>query len=69
MAHPTLHDGQPPPPWDVVEFTFSDRDTNVELMILCNKTSFILQATAANFSDSPELEEKISLFPRCCSKL
>ncbi|KAJ6443272.1 hypothetical protein O9K51_04451 [Purpureocillium lavendulum] len=62
MAHPNLRDAQSPPPWDVVEFTFSDRDTNVELTILCNKTCFTLKATAANFSDSPELEEKYLFF-------
>ncbi|PWI66191.1 hypothetical protein PCL_05409 [Purpureocillium lilacinum] len=62
MVHPTLLDVTPPPPWTLVEFTCSDKDTDVEFIISCSRTFFSLTSTAANFSDSPLLEQQYLFF-------
>ncbi|POR33089.1 Serine/threonine-protein kinase PKH1 [Tolypocladium paradoxum] len=61
MEDSTIHD-TPPPPWSVLEFTFSDRNTDSELIIMCNKKCFVMHSAAANFSDSPQLKERYRFF-------
>ncbi|KAM4066783.1 kinase [Hirsutella rhossiliensis] len=61
MGDSTIQD-TPPLPWSVLEFTFSDRNTDSELIIMCNKTCFVVHLAAANFSESTKLKEKYIFF-------
>ncbi|KND93587.1 hypothetical protein TOPH_01532 [Tolypocladium ophioglossoides CBS 100239] len=60
MKESTIHN-TPPTPWSVLEFTFSNRNTDSEIIIMCKKC-FVRHLTAANFSGSPQLKEKYLYF-------
>lgn len=51
-----------PPPWSVIEFSFSNRDTDSELVLLCNQTRLVLYLTACSLSESPKLQEQYAFF-------
>ncbi|KAF4949254.1 hypothetical protein FGADI_9025 [Fusarium gaditjirri] len=50
------------PPWSVIEFTFSNQDTDSELVVMCNYCQFIVSASADSFSQSPALKSKYFFF-------
>ncbi|KAF1814697.1 hypothetical protein P152DRAFT_392425 [Eremomyces bilateralis CBS 781.70] len=52
----------PPPPWSVLEFTFSNRNTDSELVITCCGKRFSLHLFADNFTESPRLKERYLFF-------
>lgn len=52
----------PPPPWSVIEFTFSNRDTDSELVVMCNGKRFVIYLFADNFSESPLLRDRYLFF-------
>ncbi|KAM5354940.1 hypothetical protein ACJ41O_001586 [Fusarium nematophilum] len=41
-----------PPPWNVIEFTFSKTDNDSELVVMCNGRCFIIQLFADTLSES-----------------
>ncbi|KAF5704135.1 hypothetical protein FMUND_12677 [Fusarium mundagurra] len=47
-----------PPPWSVIEFTFSNKDTDSELVVMCNYRQFIISVSAGSFAQSPALKNK-----------
>ena len=51
-----------PPPWSVVEFTFSNKDTNSELVLMCNYQRFIIHLFEENFTHSESLRNKYLFF-------
>ncbi|WZH48509.1 Protein kinase domain-containing protein [Fusarium acuminatum] len=53
---------QTPPAWSVILFTFSDRDTDSELVVMCNDKCFVIRLSADNLSKSPELKERYLFF-------
>ncbi|KAI5465123.1 hypothetical protein BGZ63DRAFT_379387 [Mariannaea sp. PMI_226] len=52
----------PLPAWSVLEFTFSDRNTNSELVIMCKNRRFIIHLFADNFSQSILLKKQYLFF-------
>ncbi|RYO86423.1 hypothetical protein DL766_005968 [Monosporascus sp. MC13-8B] len=58
----------PPPAWSVLEFTFSNRNTNSELMVMCNHRRFIIRLFADNFSQSPLLKSRYLFFLEVAEK-
>ncbi|KPM42122.1 hypothetical protein AK830_g4420 [Neonectria ditissima] len=60
--HKTSSPQSPPPPWSVLEFTFSDRETDSELIISCCGKCFCLFLFAENFSESSRLKERYLFF-------
>ncbi|KAF5542771.1 hypothetical protein FNAPI_9870 [Fusarium napiforme] len=46
------------PPWSVIEFTFSNKDTDSELVVMCNYRQFIISVSADSFAQSPALKNK-----------
>ncbi|KAI1009115.1 hypothetical protein LB504_003074 [Fusarium proliferatum] len=55
---------QIPPAWSVILFTFSDRNTDSELAVMCNNKRFIIRLSAETFSESPKLKERYLFFLR-----
>ncbi|KAJ4230720.1 hypothetical protein NW757_013985 [Fusarium falciforme] len=53
---------QTPPAWSVIGFHFSNRNTNSELMVMCNGKRFVIRLFADNFSESPKLRELYLFF-------
>ncbi|KAF5649834.1 kinase subdomain protein [Fusarium tjaetaba] len=53
---------QTPPIWSVVQFTFSDRNTDSELVVMCNDKRFVINLSAETFSESPKLKERYLFF-------
>ncbi|KAF5565506.1 kinase subdomain-containing protein [Fusarium phyllophilum] len=53
---------QTSPAWSVIQFTFSDRNTDSELMVMCNDKRFIIRLSADNFYESPNLKEPYLFF-------
>ena len=51
-----------PPPWSVIEFTFSSLDAEAELVVMCNHVRFVVHATENGFASSPKLREKYLFF-------
>ncbi|KAM3510837.1 hypothetical protein MY11210_005499 [Beauveria gryllotalpidicola] len=51
-----------PPPWSVIEFTFSNLDADAELVVMCNHVRFVIHATENGFASSPQLREKYLFF-------
>lgn len=51
-----------PPPWSVIEFTFSNADADAELVVMCNHVRFVIHATEHGFASSPQLREKYLFF-------
>ncbi|KAF5648613.1 kinase subdomain protein [Fusarium sp. NRRL 52700] len=51
-----------PRPWSVIEFNFSNRDTDSELVVMCNYHQFIISASADSFAQSPALKSKYLFF-------
>lgn len=51
-----------PPPWGVIEFTFSNKDTNSELVLMCNDQRFIVYLSEENFAQSEALRTKYLFF-------
>ncbi|RBR22715.1 hypothetical protein FVER53590_03265 [Fusarium verticillioides] len=56
-----------PPPqtplgWSVIQFTFSDRNTDSELVVMCKDKRFIINLSADNFSESLKLKERYLFF-------
>ncbi|KAG5750943.1 hypothetical protein H9Q72_007084 [Fusarium xylarioides] len=47
-----------PPPWSVIEFTCSNKDTDSELVVMCNYRQFIISVSADSFAQSPALKNK-----------
>jgi len=66
MASETLYNAllprQKPPAWSVIQFTFSDRNTDSELVVMCNDKCFVIRLSADNFFDSPTLKERYLFF-------
>ncbi|KAI1023679.1 hypothetical protein LB505_011210 [Fusarium chuoi] len=55
--------GEPePPPWSVIEFSFSNKDTDSELVVMCNYHQFIISVSADSFAKSPALKDKYLFF-------
>ncbi|KAF5620890.1 kinase subdomain protein [Fusarium tjaetaba] len=46
------------PPWSVIEFTFSNNDTDSELVVMCNYRQFIISVSADSFAQSAALRNK-----------
>ncbi|KAF4444317.1 kinase subdomain-containing [Fusarium acutatum] len=57
-----ISDATGPPPWSVLEFTFSSQDTDTEFVVMCNYRQFIISASAESFSQSPALKNKYLFF-------
>ncbi|KAG5758150.1 hypothetical protein H9Q72_013709 [Fusarium xylarioides] len=53
---------QTPPAWSVIQFTFSDRNTDSKLVIMCNNKRFIISLSADTFIESPKLRDRYLLF-------
>ncbi|KAF5533253.1 kinase subdomain-containing protein [Fusarium mexicanum] len=53
---------QTAPPWSVILFTFSDRGTDSELVVMCNNKRFVIRLSADTFSESPKLKERYLFF-------
>ncbi|KAM3552958.1 hypothetical protein MY1884_006927 [Beauveria asiatica] len=51
-----------PPPWSVIEFTFSNIDADAELVVMCNHVRFVIHASENGFTSSPQLREKYLFF-------
>ncbi|KAF5586078.1 kinase subdomain-containing protein [Fusarium pseudocircinatum] len=58
----TLSPRQTLPAWSVTLFTFSDRDTDSELVVMCKDKRFVINLSADNFSESPKLKERYLFF-------
>ena len=52
------------PPWEVIHFLFSSRDTDSQVVIMCNNVRFILQLSGSNFDASPQLLQRYLFFLR-----
>lgn len=52
------------PPWEVINFTFSCRNTDSQLVIMCNGVRFVLQLSRSNFDASPQLLQRYLFFLR-----
>ena len=52
----------PPPAWSVLMFTFSDRNTDSELVVMCKKRRFIIRMFADNFVHSSVLRDRYLFF-------
>lgn len=61
-SNDTLLPAQTPPAWSVIHFTFSDRDTDSRLVVMCNNKCFVVHLSADNFSNSPKLTERYLFF-------
>ncbi|KAF4436826.1 kinase subdomain-containing [Fusarium acutatum] len=57
-----LPPSQTPPAWSVIQFTFSDRNTDSEQVVMCNNKRFIISLSADTFSESPKLKERYLFF-------
>ncbi|KAI1015409.1 hypothetical protein LB504_010940 [Fusarium proliferatum] len=57
-----ISDATVPPPWSVLEFTFSTKDTDTEFVVMCNYRQFIIHASADSFSQAPTLKKKYLFF-------
>ncbi|CVK92027.1 uncharacterized protein FMAN_07044 [Fusarium mangiferae] len=57
-----LSSSQTPPAWSVILFTFSDRNTDSELAVMCNNKRFIIRLSADTFSKSPKLKDRYLFF-------
>ncbi|GKU14668.1 protein kinase [Fusarium langsethiae] len=53
---------QTPPTWSVIGFSFSDKNTNSELEVMCNGKCFVIHSSADYFSESPELKKRYQFF-------
>ena len=53
---------QTPPAWSVIEFNFSNRDTNSKLVVMCNNVRFVIHLFADNLSESLQLKERYLFF-------
>ncbi|KAM3505670.1 hypothetical protein MY10362_002822 [Beauveria mimosiformis] len=51
-----------PPPWNVIEFTFSNLDADAELVVMCNHVRFVIHVTETGLASSPPLREKHIFF-------
>lgn len=51
-----------PPPWSLIEFNFSNQETDSEFVFMCNYRQFILSVSADSFSQSPALKDKYLFF-------
>jgi hypothetical protein len=56
-----------PPPWNVIEFTFSKTDSDSELVVMCNGRCFIIQLFADQLSES--LRDQYLFFLRVAENL
>lgn len=54
--------GESKPTYSVIEFTFSDHDTETEFIVLCNGKRLLIHLSADNFSESPSLKNKYLFF-------
>lgn len=52
----------PPPSWSVIEFSFSNLDTDSELVVMCNYRQFMISLSADSFSESSALKSKYMFF-------
>lgn len=59
---------QTPPAWSVIHFTFSDRNTDSQLVVMCNDKCFVIHLSADNFSNSPKLKERYLFFLKVADK-
>lgn len=50
------------PFWSVLEFTFSDRSTDSEFVMMCRQHRFVVRLAVENFAASPRLREKYRFF-------
>ncbi|PNP80432.1 hypothetical protein FNYG_06031 [Fusarium nygamai] len=66
MTSETSDNAQSPPQtlpaWSVIQFTFSDRNTDSELVVMCNDKCFVICLSADTFSKSPKLKERYLFF-------
>ncbi|OTA98144.1 hypothetical protein M426DRAFT_326226 [Hypoxylon sp. CI-4A] len=53
-----------PPYYSVIEFSFSEHDTDAELRVLCNGTRIHIYLSEENFAESPQLKEKYLFYLR-----
>ncbi|KZZ95361.1 Protein kinase-like domain protein [Moelleriella libera RCEF 2490] len=60
-AIPVINSGLPPP-WSVIEFTFSNLDADAELVVMCNHVRFVIHATEDGFASSPQSRERYLFF-------
>lgn len=59
----TMDDTAPAPPfWSVLEFTYSDRSTDSEFVMMCHKHRFFVRLSVEQFVPSPQLREKYLFF-------
>ncbi|KAF5251029.1 hypothetical protein FANTH_3790 [Fusarium anthophilum] len=57
-----ISDDTVPPPWSVLQSTFSSKDTDTEFVVMCNYRQFIISASADSFFRSPALKNKYLFF-------
>ncbi|KAI3322948.1 hypothetical protein HD806DRAFT_499726 [Xylariaceae sp. AK1471] len=50
------------PPHAVIEFTFSDRNTDSEIIVMCNGKRLVIRLFADSFDESPPLKERYLFF-------
>ncbi|CAG7561968.1 unnamed protein product [Fusarium equiseti] len=66
MTFETSDNPQSPPQtlpvWSVLQFTFSDRNTDSKLVVMCNDKRFIIRLSADDFSPSPKSKERYLFF-------
>ena len=50
------------PTWSIVQFTFSDKNTDSKLVVMCNDSCFVIRVSADNFCESPKVKERYLFF-------
>ncbi|QGI68592.1 hypothetical protein CEK26_012551 [Fusarium fujikuroi] len=61
-------DARVQPPWSVLEFTFSAKDTDTEFVVMYNYRQFIIHASADSLSQYPTLKNKYLFFLKVADK-
>jgi hypothetical protein len=51
-----------PPTWSVIEFSFSNEDSDSEIVAMCNYRRFIISFSADSFSQPSALKSKYMFF-------
>ncbi|KAI1192849.1 hypothetical protein F5X97DRAFT_316191 [Nemania serpens] len=50
------------PPYSIISFTFSVKDTDSELVVMCNGIRLLIRLFAESFNESPPLKERYLFF-------
>ena len=50
------------PAWKVIQFIFSNRDTDAKLVVMCNNKCFVIRLSDDSFSKAPKLKDRYLFF-------